>query len=119
MGLKAIIVLNKSDLVPRAVINEWTQYLKKMYPDVEVVPIMAGKGGERFTMQAIFEAVLNVEAWPDSHKTVGEIIEMNAQELVAFRQRINTVFEGKCLVRFKYWADLICHLLFHFLAYFP
>lgn len=100
MGLKAVIVMNKSDLVPKVAIREWMQYLKKMYPGVEVVPVNAGKGGERFTMRAILEVILDIEARPESFKTVGDTIGMNIQELVDFRQRINSVFEGRCQVRY-------------------
>ena len=48
-----VIVLNKVDLVSEAHVTAWTAYLKKVYPDVEVVPFSSkpppsehrGKGG--------------------------------------------------------------------------
>ncbi|GMH41120.1 hypothetical protein BSKO_09030 [Bryopsis sp. KO-2023] len=99
MGLKVIIVLNKCDLVPTSAIEAWSQYFEKLYPGVSTVPVHASKGGEQFTRRALLGSILNVEIGGIEPSKVQEVVGMDVEKILEFRERANTFFEGKCEVR--------------------
>lgn len=99
MRLRVIIVLNKSDLVPAAALSAWKEYFRNLCPHSAVCSVRSLKGGRLETRRTLLKAILDVRLTSESAAPlVGKFLNLNIDEVLEFRENVNTFQEGKCRV---------------------